>query len=83
MSKQHHCNGLAATISEYIDGELTPELCDELERHMSECENCTIVVNTMRKTIDLYHEPDPGECIPTEVKSRLFKRLHLEDYLKG
>ena len=81
MTEICNCKGLVSSISEYIDGELPPELCAELEKHMSECENCTIVVNTMRRTIDLYRQPTPDNPLPDEIKSRLYARLHLEDYL--
>jgi hypothetical protein len=64
-----------------MDGELPPELCAELEQHMNECENCSIVFNTMHKTIDLYRQPDPNDPLPDDIKSRLYHRLHLEDYL--
>lgn len=82
MNKEPHCHGLAASISEYIDGELSPELCRALEQHMSECPNCTIVINTMRKTIELYKQPVPGEQLPEGVKTRLYQKLQIEDYLK-
>lgn len=82
MNKEHKCHGLAASISEYIDGELSPELCLALEHHMSECPNCTIVINTLRKTIELYKQPDPEENLPEDVRTRLYQRLQIEDYLK-
>ena len=81
MKFETNCHGLAAVISEYIDGELSPELCAELEQHMRECQNCTIVINTLRKTIDLVQKSDPGECLPDEVKTRLYRRLNLDEYL--
>jgi len=82
MTEICKCNGLASSISEYIDGELPPELCRELERHMEECENCTIVVNTLRKTIELYRMPVTEDPLPEDIKSRLYRRLNLNDYLK-
>jgi anti-sigma factor (TIGR02949 family) len=81
MTETCNCKGLASSISEYLDGELPPELCAELEQHMSECENCTIVFNTMHKTIDLYRQPEPNSSLPDDIKTRLYHRLHLEDYL--
>ncbi len=82
MNEQQHCHHLIETISDYVDGELAPELCLELERHLSDCENCRIVVNTLRKTIDLYRVPSPEEALPADIRERLFYRLHLEDFLK-
>ena len=81
MTHQHECNHFLPELSEYLDGELSSELCSELERHMAECERCRIVVDTTRKTIDLYHVIADSEKAPNDVKERLYKRLNLEDYL--
>lgn len=74
------CKTLLNSLSEYIDGELPAELCKEIEKHLEGCENCRIVLNTTRRTIDLVHAPlDKG--VPTDVRERLFKRLNLNEYL--
>lgn len=83
MNQERHCHQLIETISDYVDGELDPQLCVELERHLSECNNCQIVVNTLRRTIELYKDPAPNDALPDEVRQRLFYRLHLEDFLKS
>lgn len=84
MNDHGHCHDLVAQLSEYVEGSLSGELCADLERHLSECENCTIVVNTLRRTIELYHA-DSEECqpLPDSVRQRLFSRLNLDDYLKS
>lgn len=79
MNAQHDCQLLLSSISDYVDGDLRQELCAELERHLSECENCRVVVNTLRKTIDLYHVTAAEETLPEDVRSRLFYRLELND----
>ena len=75
-----NCKALLGLLSEYIDGELPAELCKEIEKHLEGCDNCRIVLNTTRRTIDLVHVP-ADENIPTDVRERLFKRLNLDDYL--
>jgi predicted anti-sigma-YlaC factor YlaD len=66
-----------------VDGELGTELCREIEKHIAECEDCRIVVDTTRKTIDLVHVSNyPQTGLPDDVRDRLFKRLNLADYLK-
>jgi anti-sigma factor RsiW len=69
------------SLSEYIDGELNPELCLELEKHLAGCDNCRVVLNTTRRTIDLVHAPLEKLDVPEDVRERLFKRLNLNDYL--
>jgi anti-sigma factor RsiW len=82
-STHNICEGLLGSLSDYIDGELGEELCREIEKHIADCENCRIVVNTTRKTIDLVHASnDPQTGLPDDVRNRLFKRLNLDDYLK-
>jgi len=82
MSEKPHCHNLISTLSDYIDGELEPALCAELEQHLADCDNCRIVVNTLRKTIELYKETSEPEAIPNDIRQRLFYRLNLEEYLK-
>ncbi len=82
MHDETTCRRLLGSLSEYIDGELNECLCEEIEKHLAECENCQIVVDTMRKTIDLVQICCEPETVPDEVRKRLYKRLNLEDYLK-
>jgi anti-sigma factor (TIGR02949 family) len=82
MNKTHECSQLLSSLSDYVDGALSAELCTELERHMENCENCSIVVNTLRKTVELYHRPAPQEQLPEDVRERLYYRLKLDDYLE-
>jgi anti-sigma factor (TIGR02949 family) len=77
-----NCRQLLGSLSEYVDGELDDELCTVLEQHLEDCENCRIVVDTLRKTVYLYHESTQDETIPTDIRARLYKSLKIEDYLE-
>ena len=76
-----NCQALLGTLSEYIDGELPAELCKEIEKHLAGCDNCRIVLNTTKRTIDLVRVPMDDENVPADVRERLFKRLDLDEYL--
>jgi len=76
-----NCDELLGSLSEYIDGDLDPELCLELEKHLAGCDNCRVVLNTTKRTIDLVHAPIEKPDLPEDVRERLFKRLNLDDYL--
>lgn len=71
MSK---CKALIAELADYIDGELDPELCKQLEKHMAACDNCRLMVDTLRKTIQLCRE---GTCVdlPEDVQEKLNRAL--------
>jgi predicted anti-sigma-YlaC factor YlaD len=83
MSREEiDCKKLWESLSDYIDGEISEELCQKIEQHMAGCEDCRVVVDTINKTICLCHcEADDTE-LPADVRGRLFETLHIEDYLK-
>jgi anti-sigma factor (TIGR02949 family) len=83
MDSHATCHQLLDSLSDYVDGSLKDELCQEIQHHLEECENCRVVVDTLRKTIYLVQSnaAKPGE-IPTDVRERLFRRLDLEDFIE-
>ncbi len=82
MSTPGHqtCHDLLGSLSDYIDGALDDALCVEIESHMAECDNCQIVVDTLRKTVTLYRRL-PAQPIPADLEARLFKRMALGEYI--
>ena len=71
------CRQVVDKISEYIDGELDPELVREMERHMEHCEDCRIVVDTTRKTVEIFCHTDPAP-LPADVLERLNRMFALQ-----
>ena len=76
-----NCRHLLSSLSEYIDGTLDETLCAEIDRHMSGCENCQIVVDSNRKTIPLYQTTSSRTGVPDGLRERLFHSLELDDFL--
>lgn len=64
------CEDLLKALSDYIDGEIDPSICEEFEKHLKNCEPCKIVVDTVRKTILLYKGAEVYE-LPYELKERI------------
>lgn len=83
-TKEHEsCRHLLDSLSSYVDGELGPELCAEIERHLSDCENCQIVVDSLRKTVYLYQvTADQPPPVPDDVRQRLYHCLDLDEYIE-
>jgi anti-sigma factor RsiW len=79
--EKKECRALLGSLSDYVDGTAGDELCRELERHLAECEDCRIVVDTLKKTVYLYHA-NTETNLPVGVRERLFKRLNLDEFLK-
>ena len=68
------CRDLIRELSEYLDGELDLALAEELMRHLGRCEDCGIVVDTTRRTIEMYCNMEPAP-LPPDVKQRLQRAL--------
>jgi len=81
MHRHEDCRQLLNSLSDYIDGDLQQELCDEIELHMKDCDNCRIVVDTLSKTISLYQTSSEPTVVPEGVRQRLFHRLDLDEFL--
>ena len=81
MSTEHDhasCRELLGQFSDYIDGDLEAALCAEIEAHLTGCPDCQVMIDTMRKTITLYHTQAAAE-LPSNVEKRLHKVLNLEE----
>jgi anti-sigma factor RsiW len=64
------CRELFERLSEYVDGELSQEICQEIQRHMEGCEPCVAFAKTLKKTADLCRRL-PSQPIPPEVAADL------------
>ena len=80
MNQTPECQKILDELSNLIDGTIPPELCTELEAHIKECKNCRIVVDTTRKTIDLYHIEESQVEMPHASREKLWKSLNLGDF---
>jgi anti-sigma factor RsiW len=80
--EHNNCRQLLGSLSDYVDGDLDKELCSVLEHHLEDCEDCRIVVDTLRKTVYLYHTTAHTENLPSDIRQRLYKSLNIEDYLE-
>jgi anti-sigma factor RsiW len=71
---ESECESVFAALSAFLDGELPPADCEELERHIQGCEPCVDFVNSLRKSIRLgkqYQPEEPTPAIAPEVRHNL------------
>jgi RNA polymerase sigma-70 factor (ECF subfamily) len=61
-------------ISDYLDGELDPENCREIERHLKECPKCRNCLDSLKKLKTLCRETS-REKLPPEAHKRLLNTL--------
>jgi predicted anti-sigma-YlaC factor YlaD len=69
-----NCKGLIREISDYLDGELAVETLAEIEIHLQRCKDCRLIVDTTRKTIEIYYSTQPLP-LPNDVRERLHQAL--------
>ena len=68
------CKQFLKELNDYLDPNVDPVTKVHLESHVSECPNCFVIVDTTRKTLQVYRGMEPRE-IPEDVKARLWKAL--------
>lgn len=68
------CKQFLQELNDYLDPSTDPATKCHLEKHVSECPNCFVIVDTTKKTLQVYKGLEP-QTIPDEVKSRLLKAL--------
>lgn len=81
MHDHGNCHHLLGSLSDYVDGDLKDEICQEIEQHVADCEDCRIVIDTLEKTVSLYRETADEPVVPSDVRQRLYHRLNLDDFL--
>ncbi|AEU37481.1 anti-sigma factor [Granulicella mallensis] len=66
-----NCTDFLAKLTDYFDGQIIDaELLAEVKEHLGTCHHCEVVVDTTRKTIDVYRGHQPYE-FPEELSERL------------
>lgn len=53
------CKEVLALLSDYLDFELPPEACDQIEHHLAECSPCEEFAESLRKTVALCKTFEP------------------------
>ena len=61
-------------ISEYLDGELNQNVCQQIENHLKTCPECRSCVDALKKTVDLCKQSTREE-IPQDMRNRLRNKL--------
>ncbi len=68
------CKDLLAELNAYLDEDTTAENHAELQKHVNECPNCWVVVDTTKKTLQVYKGMEP-QAVPDAVSRRLMAAL--------
>ncbi len=69
-----NCRGVIHELSDYLDGELDAAEIAEIQTHIDRCKKCRLVVDTTRKTIEIYCNSEPVP-LPDDIRERLHEAL--------
>lgn len=77
MSHDHpigaaECREIFARLSEYLDGELDPEICSHLEGHLGDCPPCQVFLESLRRTVGLVGGI-PAPKLPDEMRRNVLE----------
>ena len=68
------CNEVLEQLKDYLDPEARVEMCRLIEEHLSRCSTCKVEVDTIKKTIMIYHSSGPSET-PVRVIATLARAM--------
>jgi predicted anti-sigma-YlaC factor YlaD len=69
-----NCRNIIKELTNYLDEALDSTLKASIEKHLEHCEDCRIVVDTTRKTIQIYCNSEPAP-LPEDTRTRLHDAL--------
>lgn len=74
------CKAIVIELTNYLDGALDSALRLSIEQHLEKCKDCRLVVDTTKKTIEIFCNSEPIP-LPSDVRQRLHDAL--EKRLRG
>ncbi len=69
-----NCKKVILELTSYLDGVLDSSMRIDLEEHLAGCTDCRIVVDTTRKTIQIFCNSE-AVPLPDDVRNRLHTAL--------
>lgn len=69
-----NCKTLVSELENYLDKELDATLRATIEEHLSKCKKCRLIVDTTKKTVEIYCNSEPAP-LPADTRKRLHEAL--------
>jgi predicted anti-sigma-YlaC factor YlaD len=78
----HHIHHLSYSkvykhLCDNLDSKLDSESCRRIKAHLKGCENCSALLDSLKKTIYLY-KSYPAPTLPAKAKKNLFAVIRLD-----
>jgi anti-sigma factor (TIGR02949 family) len=71
------CPETVEKMSDYLENELDSGARNRLEKHFANCPLCMKVLQTFKKTLEIFRRKEP-EAVPPDLDANLRKKLKTE-----
>lgn len=68
------CKAFLHELNDFLDDSVSGCAREDLQRHVNECPNCFVIVDTTKKTLRVF-KGVTEKALPPEVHSRLLRAL--------
>jgi hypothetical protein len=68
------CEEFFSEFADYLENQVSPEIREELELHLSQCRACHVLYDSTRKTVKIVSECDSFE-LPQNVFDPIIDRV--------
>jgi predicted anti-sigma-YlaC factor YlaD len=69
-----NCKTIVVELENYLDQDLDADLRASIELHLVKCKKCKLIVDTTKKTIEIYCNADPAP-LSQDTRNRLHDAL--------
>jgi len=76
------CEEFFAEFADYLENNVSPEVRQELELHLSQCRVCHVLYDSSRKTVKMVSESNSFE-LPQDVVDPIIDRVMAKLRTKG
>jgi RNA polymerase sigma-70 factor (ECF subfamily) len=73
-ARGHGCPDVLNLLSRHLEGEIGPETCAEMERHVAGCSHCRNACDSLRETLKLCRTSPPPD-VPEPIKDSIRKGI--------
>lgn len=74
--KSPACPDVLPMFSRYLEGDIDPSVCADMERHLEQCPWCRGACDSLKRTIALCRTTAPDVAVPPDVQASVRVALH-------
>jgi anti-sigma factor RsiW len=74
-----NCTQLYERLTDLEDGALPADVCEEVNRHLAECQDCQLVRQDLQDLARLCRDSSGATTMPEELRGRILQMLASPD----